>query len=240
VEQVLNRARVLVNDAAQSLAGNLLADTTPYTLELLNSGYEQLQDELLDRDVETFTKEAVLSSMTPAQITDPGLTVNINFANYFDGVSNNASPVLPQDLILPLRLWERQTGINEIWWPMRPVNDGLPSASQVARLVYWDWRTDAIYFTGSNQTNDLRIRYAAYLPALTASGDAVKIFRSKEALAHLVAARFAFSRGSPFAEGLEAKAMNEIAKMVGRSARKRQRGQHRRLPYGGLRRRWLQ
>lgn len=232
-EYVLNMARTFVNDAGLSLAGNLLSDTQPYTLTYLNTALRKLQNKLVDNGVETFVKEAILTGMTPVAVNDPGVQVYINWSNYFDGVTLNASPVLPQDMIIPLRLWERQTGTTQEFREMLQAEDGLPSGTATGTQGMWDWRTDSIYFPGANQSVDLRMRYDAYLAEITATSQPIPIMRCANALANYVAQIFANARGSPLADSFGAKGDEEVEMMANRTARRKQRRSIRRRPYGG-------
>src|SRR6185369_2304159 len=125
---VLDTARAIINDTALAAAGNLLANNRNYTVTYANSAYRYLQDELMDNGVETFPKETELDNVLPAfDTTDPSVQVYLSFTGYNDGNQNYANPVLPVDMIIPLRLWERQHNVTtQNFTPMYPVNDGLP------------------------------------------------------------------------------------------------------------------
>lgn len=233
VEDVLKRARVIINDAAQSIGGNLLSDAQPYSVEYVNEAYEALQDELVSRGVETYTQETILGFVDPVNPIDPATQIHIDFREFFDGTSFFNAPLLPQDLIIPIRLWERQTGTLQTFIPMLPVNDGLPTIPQTARLRWWEWRNDTLYMIGALQLNDIRMRYLSYLPKLVGPTDPVKIFRSVNAMAFLTAAAFAAARGSPLADSFRSQADVFISNIASRTARRKQRGSHRRQPYGG-------
>lgn len=242
LDTTLNLARAIINDSALSAAGNLLSNNRNYAVTYSNSAYRYLQDELIDNGVETFPKEVEMDGVLKVfDATDPGMQVYISFDGYNNGNSNFANPALPVDMIIPLRLWERQAGVtSQIFTPMLPVNDGLPENQQKGfKLRFWEWRTDRIYMLGANIANDLKLRYIAYLPDFEAYTDndtfgsqPVLILRSLNAMAYLIAAEFAAARGSPLADSFRSQADVFIQKMVSRTARKKQRGQHRRIPYG--------
>src|SRR5947209_6909085 len=139
-EYVLNLARSIVNDAAQGIQGDILADSQPYTFVYLNSAYQFLQDELANNGVETFKKEVILSSVTPVANNDPATQVFIYDQGYNDGGITHALPSLPQDMIIPLRLWERQSSTINMFSPMVKVNDSLPSTSKGSYNQVWEWR----------------------------------------------------------------------------------------------------
>src|SRR6185312_14923735 len=168
-EQVLRLVRVFCLDAGITIDGDLLSDTATYTIPILQAAYEYVQQELGNRGFETPTKETVLLNLTPvpAAVQGPGTQVFIDWTQYFDGENQNASPVLPQDCIVPVRLWERPNGSVLRFVPMGVANDGLDSLPQYTYLRQWEWRDDKLYMIGSTQAQDLRMRYKALLPALT-------------------------------------------------------------------------
>lgn len=236
VDTVLNFARARINDSTLTIAGNLLADSQPYTFTLLNAAFRHLQEDLANAGCPAFTNEAVLFNLPVVAFTDPVAQVWMSCQYYFDGSSYYDSPVLPFDCILPLRLWERQSGTENLFTEVHPVNDGLPDGPKTNWLRMWDWRQNAIYMPGALIQRDLRIRYASYLADIASSGTAlVPIIRCADALANYVAAEFAFSRGSPdaVAVGNSFLGMGQQAmkRMINRDARREQRGNHRRRGY---------
>ena len=246
IEFVLNGARVAINGAASAngLAGSLLTDTAVFTQPLLSLAWRDMQDELQDNGFETLKKECVLLGMRPAtSTTDPSTQCSLSWTGYFDGLNTWTppnTPVLPQDMIEPVRLWERQNGSNGRFMPMAPANDGLPSRPPGGAIRVWEWRNDAIWMLGCTVSYDLRIRYDSYLADLVVSASAitnaatpVPIMRSGRALALYLAAEFAASRGSILADNLYTKGDEAVGKLCLRTSRKKQRGQHRRRPYGG-------
>lgn len=230
-EYVLNLARSIINDASLSIAGNVLADSQPYTFPLLNAAYRDLQDALYDSNSPRFTRTTQLLLVTPVMPLDPAVTIYINFSNFWNGSQSFNSPVLPSDLMEPLRLWERQSYTTNYFSPMFPVNDGLPSISQTPALRYWDWQNDQLIMSGATQTNDLQLKYACYLQDLVDGTSQVQILRGAVALAHFMAAEFAGSRGSPLADTLFAKANMKVEQMTNRDVKRSNRGNHRRQSY---------
>jgi hypothetical protein len=220
----------------------LLANDRPYTLPLLNSSFQDLQEELVDRGVQLLVAEAQLEdfpAVDSSVATDPATQVWIGYEHCYDGVNQDDEPVLPADLLEPLRLWERQAGTTQNYVPMRQMIDGLPSFTAGAYLRWWEWRQDKLYFIGSMLSTDIRMRYLAYLADLTLPDEdaspVVPIIRSKNALAYLIAAQFAASRGSALAQTYRALAGEYIDKMCNRSTKRKQRAQIRRRRYGSTR-----
>lgn len=227
-EYVLNLTRGLINDANN----DLLPDSNPVAFIYLNSGYRYMQDELFANGVKTLEKETILTGIAPVSNIDPGMQVFIYDQGYNNGATNFANPALPSDIRIPLRLWERQSGTVNSFYPMVPVNDGLPSVAQSSSLRFWEYRTDGIYMVGATQAIDIRMRYAAYLPDLTDGTSTVQIRGAENALAALTAAEFAAARGSPLADSFRNQAVEFIDQIVDYTIKQKQRGRHRRAPYG--------
>jgi hypothetical protein len=160
---------------------------------------------------------------------------------YQIGTTSTPNWVLPQDMILPLRLWERQAGTQNIFTPMFQSNDGLMDCPKTGWLRTYDWREDAIYMPGALIARDIRLRYAAYLADLETVGSVqwyqqpVPMYRCRDSLAHYVCAEFAFSRGSNQAVAVGnsflAQGQASMRRIVNRQLRQKQRGNHRRRPY---------
>lgn len=212
-------------------AGYILTDAAIATLPMLNQAYIWLQDELINNGVETNVKEAVLTPLGAATSTDPNTLVSLNDNGYFDGTNQNAAPQLPVDLLVPLRLWERQTGSAQNFTEMNLSNDGLPNSSPQSKFRIWEWRGDTIFMRGSTQTNDVKIRYDARFPAITQNTDPLLVRGAYHILANLLAAQYANSRGSALAANFSAAADSQIAQMCIRNSRRNQRGSHRKKPY---------
>lgn len=232
---VLDLTRSIANDAALSLAGNLLADDQPYTYTLLNQAWRTLQRKLANSGYETLVKEFIMEDFVPIVTAEAGLQVYFNWDVYNNGSVTYSSPVLPSDCIIPLRLWERPAGSVQQFIEMRPVNDGLPSISQASMFRYWDWRNDKVYMLGAVQANDIRMRYAAYLPDLAQAANGatlVPIVRCADALANYTVWAFARARGSPLSGQFMVAGDACTKEILTYTSRKRQRGSHRRRPYG--------
>ena len=231
-EVVLNLVRSIINDAILTIGGYVFADSQPYTFPMLNAAYRDLQDSLTDGGVETFVQTTQLLLFPPVNPVDPGNQVQLSYVGCFDGSSYFPNPTLPPNMIIPLRMWERQSYTTNYFADMYQVNDGLPSIVQTQNMRYWDWQSDKIYMPGATQTIDLQLRYVSYLPDLTDGTSPVLIIRSLQALAYLTAYQFAKSRGSPLAQQFQSDAMVEVNDMINRTAKRTNRGNHRRQGYG--------
>ncbi len=234
----MNFARVIANDMELSTAGDLLADTTPDALPRLNLAFREFLDECAANGVEDVYDQVDCLSLPPNGSQDPASETCLNWVGFFDGNTTTwPVPVLPPDLIIPVRVWYRQSGQNEQYVEIQPSNDGLPSVSAQQCLGEWEWRTDGLYTNGSTVAIDMRIRYLRYIQDFVLiSGEfpasaQVPIMRCAQALAYYIVATFAGGRGSDYYGTLIGKGKEAIQKLLVRTARKKQRGNHRKRPY---------
>ncbi len=237
-EQVLEAARIMANDMQMSVDGDILADTQPYIFPMLQLCYEKLYKRLVRAGVNTYNRTLVVPGLlpvaNPAGIADPTLQVQLLYTGYYDGVTMHANPRLPDDLIMPLEIWERQSLTNTRWRAMGQVSDSITTSFQTFWFGEWDWEEDQLWFPGATQTNDIKVRYIARPPRLTGPDSFVMINDCKVALAALVGEMASKSRG-----GLEASAIfkqeadNEIQLLIAPTARKEQYASYVRRAFRG-------
>lgn len=241
-ETVLNFARVIANDCGLSLAGNLLSDNQPYVFPMLNLAWRKLQDRLGNNAIESFPEEIIIPGVPaqgPPALTDPTVFCYINYDSYFDGNSAIEGTQLPQDLQIPLRVWERATGNNGSWIPMSPSIDGLVSKPKSSLLREWEWLDDQLNFIGASQALDLRVRYRKFIPDLLSdSTEVVPLLRCAVALAYLVVEIFAAGRGSTILPVFHTEKEDAIKQLINSTTRKQQRTNFRRQPYSRRARGW--
>ncbi len=203
VETVLQAARVRLNDAIQSIAGEILTDTAPFSQQATNNAWRRLQDELANKGFARLKQETIYPSVPACIPTDYGTQVWFSWANYFDGNANQSAPVLPQDMIAPYELWERVHGSTGNYSPMDQLLNGLPTVAKGTLNRVWEWREETIYMPGATGLTDVRLRYAAYLQDFVANsptlatpwyGQPVPIMRSLNALAWFVCGEMARAR----------------------------------------------
>jgi hypothetical protein len=235
-ENVLQLARAMANDAALSIAGNVLSDTQPYVFILLDGAFRALRKMLTSEGVSTFSKTVIVQGLTPVAapggIVDPTIQVQLSYTGYYDGVLNHGNPTLPPDLLEPLELWERQNGTQNKWNPLRPASDSINTSSQGTTFGEWLWETDILFLPGATLTNDIKIKYLYKMAMLTAPNQPVPIKDCMEALAALFVAFAARSRGgSAVAADYEAQARIFVKGMVNPTARREGYANFQRKPF---------
>lgn len=221
VNDALNLARTRINDAIQSIGGEMLSNTQPFTQVMANGAWIKMQRFLASLGYSRARKRSVLTGFPVVASTDPASQCVLNWSYFFDGVSYwipPATPVLPQDLLCPLELKERQSSgyqptltagsrgftrmelspIGEnVNWRKRPWNG------------WWDWRYDEIILPGSTSPMDFEIYYSCTLPAFNTVGQIpwysqpIPIIQGESALAYYICNEFAVGRGDADAASWE-------------------------------------
>jgi hypothetical protein len=259
VDVAMNMARMRINDCPLSLAGNLLADTQPYAQQTYNLAWRSFQRDLAEFGDPAQTNEFWSPSLPVVTSTDSFLLVYLGQADYFDGQNYWVPPdvnLLPQDLICPLQVKERQGGTTQGFIEMLPCDNGLPMGPKTAYLRFWEWRSagpgngNAIFMPGATVTRDLYVRYASFLPDAVTTGTVqwyqqnIPMLRCADILAFYIAAEFSYSRGSEQAKAVAnsfwADGKEAMRQYVNSTTMKlRQRINHRRHSYSaGKHRGW--
>jgi hypothetical protein len=240
VEAVLNRARAIVNDAYKGGAGIILKDTAPFTVQFLNGALEELQDRMGNSAAEIVITydNIILTPITPVPAINPQTQLWIGYTGFFNGTEVVSKPVLPSNIISIKKVEETQTGSGLPFQPMVQPMEGLPSCNQGPWLRIWEYRGDRIYLTGSTSTEDLRIRgeirFADISPndVENFANIQIQILASTEALATLVAYRYARARGAVALTQMKADAEYFIKQIRRRYSRRAQGVQYIRQGYG--------
>jgi hypothetical protein len=209
---VTGRVRTYINDLGNNGAGRVFTDTNPAVYQLLNSAVFQLQRDLENYGYKGATQEAIFYSVPPiygvsgSGIPDPAAQQNMNFTGFFNGSQQIDAPALPQNLIIPLEAWERVSGSGNVFRLFRQSDQALVSATQGVGLGRWEWRNNAIYWNGSTQTIDVKLRFSCTNPVYTPDnadpGDFDSIFVPFIEDAQPIAAWMAyeFTRGRPLVD----------------------------------------
>ena len=229
----MNLARVRVNDASNDIAGDLLADDAPYTQTILNSAWRWLQRRLATAGVETYIREVFLTQLPIQAVQDVASQAWIGWLGCSDGLNQYQTPSLPQDMILPLSVWQRASnllGPSGDFCLMTQAQDGLPSWFDYR--VY-DWRDDGLYFYPQTYLQDWRLRYSAYRPPLdiTQPNLTVGMMMCEDCLSARIAYEYSSLRGAAATPQMAQLAEDALQVIVQGSSRRKQRQSIRRQPY---------
>lgn len=239
VENCLSAARVICNDMANSVLGNLLAQNQPYVLPLADLAHKTLRKMLTKKGVNTYSKYGYATGLLPIATSDPTVQVQLMYTGYFDGVQNHSSPTLPSDLTEPLEIWERQnvpSGTNTTrWCEVKQAADSISTRAQNSRFCLWDWEGDILYLPGATQNNDLKFKYLTATPRLISFTQQIPMNDCEMAMGALIAEMFSAGRGGQEAAVFSARAEREVGLLAMPTERKEQYGSYNRKPFRGTR-----
>lgn len=252
VSTVTLLVRTLVNDtfagATQTAGeGRVFTDSAPFVIPLYNDAVKQLQRDLEARGMPSQQSEAVITGLTPINsslglgVGNPGVQQRLGFDGFDDGSGAvNSAIALPPSLLAPQQVWERVSVASNVFNPISEAQAGLASRMQNQSLGEWEWRGDSLFFNGSTNTMDIRLRFYAST-GLLASGVSPTTFPttalpwldSAQALAYWMAFEFCQARVPPGgANDLLAGYRRAMLGVAARYVRRAQRVQYRRAPYG--------
>jgi len=242
VSTILNTVKTRLN-SLNGAAADVLISNQPYMQQVFNTAYRKLQMFLANFGYSKFTKETILTGLAAKTSSDPAVQVSLDWNGYDNGTVVDTSIALPQDLIIPMFLWQRPTGSNAPFTQMVQWLDGMPNIQQTAWNQIWDWRNDTIYMVGANYPMDLRILFAYFLPDLAETGSPstpwyeqqVPIVRCGDSLSAYVCAEIARARPDLEMDAaiLTAEAEASAKLIYNRDARQKQRVNIRRLSRSG-------
>lgn len=244
VTSVLNAARVRVNDELKTLhavSGKLLKNNAPFTQQVVNNAWRKTQECLANHGYTDLKQEQVIYGLPPVATSDPGVFTYIDWFNYFDGVNLYPAPVLPSDLLIPLKIWERPSGQNAVF-PQNPMEifyDGLPANFKGLWNQGWEWRAQQVWLPGAQQTTDLRVLYMKVFPDFADSGttqwfqQSVPLVRSQNAFSEFICAEIAETLSELDQESWIARAETSCKQMCNRNVAMKQRGNTRRMSRSG-------
>jgi hypothetical protein len=218
--------------------GDIFADSQAYVLPTVNLGWRKLLEVLDKASHPRLRNETIITSLPVAASSDPSVQQWIDWTGFFDGVSKTSTPALPQYFLSPLRLYERQSvpaGPNpNVFVPMHPASDGIPSTDKSTKNSIFDWREDKIYLNGAIVPLDLRVSYQVYFPDIVPSAGGfaqtpIPIMRAARALAYYTAGFFVDPRGGEKAQGWMIEGDSAAETMTNRQAKLGQRTSYRRI-----------
>lgn len=251
---ILNSARVRLNDKLETLfpvSGRILQNNEAFTQQVFNNAYRKFQEFLANLGYTPLKQEVIIPGIPIVANTDPASQEYIDWFSFFDGANYWTAPVLPNNFIQPLKVWERWTNQNQTFpdQPMEQYLDGLPTPPKTTYNGCWEWRDNKIYMPGSLMSMDLRILYIQYYADLVDVEtsrwftQSVPIVRCLEPMSLYICYEFCMARTPANDEeaSMQAGAMKDFeakaeaaAKLIfNRDVKTKQRGNFSRIPRSG-------
>lgn len=213
-------ARSLLNDQA----GNVFTDQ--FLLPFAQMAYRRINKALGNIKSATFIKDNVLLVVPAVNPVDSSVQV---------GITDSTAPPnqLPTDMLVPLKIWERVNGSSDNFDEMTDLTDegGLPPQPQAAQLIYFEWRSDGLYFIGATQDTQIRMRYQAIPADVTSPLASVLLRDGQNTMALLTAATAGLTRGSPLAANYKEQGDDALEAMKDSVIHQMQNQTRRRRPY---------
>jgi hypothetical protein len=203
--EVMDRSRAVLNDVAK----DLYTDTVllPY-LQIAN---DDLSDELVDNGA-TVPKEVSVDLILPV---------------------GSKSPVLPADFIVPIEVFEKNSGETDDYYRFMRQRDFLPNGLPGNELGVWSWREQTINTQGSTQGKSLRVRYYRLIASMAGVNSNVELAHALNYLAYHTAALAAehIGQNRTKAIDLESQAMIKLGKLLKKEVKQNQARVFRRRPF---------
>lgn len=163
---------------------------------------------LIDPDGTLFKDDAILGfinlaerktfcrlAMSDYELTNTFVDLNFNSAN-ITALDWTTTPALPDDLIVPQKMWEGDLGATDENLQVMNYDERLDWRSQDIRLLEWTWQGGQLRMIGSTTTRRVRIEYARYPAKVSNLASSLTLPASADALTFGVAYYAAMSRGS--------------------------------------------
>lgn len=230
-----------MDDAIQSLGGDILTDDQPFTQQMVNSAWRRMQEYLANFGHTRGIDEIIIKGLPTCGSLDPSTQCWIDWTGYFDGTQLWEAFALPQKFYSPLKLWERISNQNAFFAPMNCRMDGLPDGPKGWRNYVFEWRNDRLYMPGSQNSMDLRIRFAQFFPDFVTQGatewfqQPVPIARCLDSFADYICVEASDGRDDVDSETFKKRAESEAKLIFNRDVRLKQRFNVRRRARSGPR-----
>jgi hypothetical protein len=202
---IMNRSRAVLNDIAQDLY------TNEVLLPYLRIANDDLSDELVDNG-------ATVQKEVSADIALP-----VGFK----------SPPLPNDFIVPVEVFEKNSGEDDSFYRYCHQREYLPNVLPGNELSVWTWREQAINFIGSTTNKQLRIRYTRLILEIIGDNSPVELTHALNYLAYHTAALASehIGQNRTKAIDLESQAIQKLNKLLKKEVKQSHGRPVRRRPF---------
>lgn len=242
IEEVMDTARMRVNDMMNSTEGDLLSDDAPASQTYLTAAWKWYQTKCDTSGVQTFIRSATLYGLPARASNDVSYESFITWQGCSDGINQYEGPAFPQDMISPKSIWRRpavalaadgsQSTNQQPFLLMTQAVDGLPPFLDPNQ---YEWREDGLYFYGDNFIQDFKFRYSAFRAPLDLTNPQllVPMMMCEDCLGARVAYEYAHARGAAQAPDMKAWADEAFDETKLRATRIKGRQSIRRQGYSG-------
>lgn len=213
--QVMDKSAVLMNDSAKT--------TYTYAAQL---PYLQIALQELREHFE-------LNKIPVTQLTSA--VIPVDAGDIAVGYNGAGLKTLPNDMVEPIKLWERNRNINP-FIPMTKLSY-LPHSQEgvlTNQLSYYVWESQSIKFLPSLQNNDIKIDYVRELfQAIVDENSFINVVNAQTFLEYRTAALLAefIERNKTSADGFNGYAVLGIDRTTGISVKGKQNIMTRRRPF---------
>ena len=136
-----------------------MPNSNPDLLDFLDSAITETYSDLRNvGDPELIIDNYILTGIPALTKQDPAVQVALGYQGYFNGFTWSNQWTLPISVSKVLGMWERTSGGNWDFVPMKPAPFGLPGGLQGVRMGQWEMREGMIWMRGAMQATDLRLR----------------------------------------------------------------------------------
>jgi hypothetical protein len=203
--EVMERSRAVLNDVAIDLY------TDEVLLPYLKIANDDLSDELVDNG-STVVKEVTVDLILPI---------------------GQKTPVLPNDFIVPIEAFEKNSGQDVSYYRFMVQRDFLPNLLPGSELGVWAWRHQAINTLGSIVAKDIRVRYYRLISSILGVNSDVELTHALNYLSYHTAALAAEHIGQNRAKAidLESQAIVKLSKLIKKEVKQNQSRVYRRRPF---------
>lgn len=239
LESICTLYRSIINDNFDGGSGQINTDAAPWMLPFLNSGIEDIYEDLgLVGDMRLIRDNYLINGIPPISVANPETQVAITYAGYYDGSTWNGSYTLPPDLKYLMKVWQRPSNVGATFFPMTPAPAGLSGVYQGYGLGQYEMRgNNELWMNGALLATDMRLRYEAVWQEIT--GDSsdfsttfVPIQGSRNAIAFKMIAYYAERLSPDQFQIAEAQATKFTKKLTAKSVLNSQTKQFARQPFG--------
>lgn len=239
--QVANLVRTLVDDDKKGVTGTpgegQILTNPQYTDEgvlipgssqnitlsnLMNSAIREIYREIRIMGQPTLIGDNyVLYSLPPVNsplgvgVANPAVQVALQYSGYFDGLGMWEDFTLPNNMLYPLEVWQRQSGTNYPFQLVPASTGALRPSMQNIGLGQWEWRSDGIWFNGSTLPMDVRIRWEFTFvdlatPNIDWDSTYIPVLDCQEAVADAISVRYARRLGGATLEDAKMQAKKSV------------------------------